>query len=140
VDGQEQCIALLSKTLTEAESRWNVTEKECYAFVYAMKKWEYLLRDAHFTLRTDHRNLTYINESLSPKVRRWKILISEYDFHIEYIPGPDNIVGDALSRLVPRTVATTTDTIAALSTTTVGGAATPVDSVEQTTSHTSRKA
>ena len=44
IDGEEVCIALLSKTLTEAESRWSVTEKECYAFVYAFKKLEYLLR------------------------------------------------------------------------------------------------
>ena len=108
VNGKERCIALLSKTLTEAESRWNTTEKECYAFVYAMKKWEYLLRDTHFTLRTDHRNLTYINQSLSPKVRRWKIMISEYNFSIEYIPGPDNIIGDAMSRLVNKASATAT--------------------------------
>jgi len=64
------------------------------------KKYEYLLRDRYFILRTDHRNLTYLNESASPKVRRWKMLIAEFDFSIEYIKGEDNIVADAQSRLL----------------------------------------
>jgi len=102
VDGVDRPIAFMSHALSEAESRWNTTEKECYAFVYAFKKFEHLIRDIHFTLRTDHRNLTYINDSMSPKVRRWKLLVQEYDFDIEYIPGPDNIIGDALSRLVKK--------------------------------------
>jgi hypothetical protein len=54
VDGRELPIAFMSKTLSETEQKWNVTEKECYAFVYAFKKFEYLLRDIHFVLRTDH--------------------------------------------------------------------------------------
>ena len=102
IDGVECPVAFMSKSLTEAESRWSVTEKECYAFVYMFKKYEYLLRDRHFILRTDHRNLTYLNESASPKVRRWKILISEYDFSIEYIKGEDNVVADAQSRLIEK--------------------------------------
>jgi len=103
VDDVEVPVAFMSKSLTEAESRWSVTEKECYAFVYMFKKYEYLLRDTYFILRTDHRNLTYVNESASPKVRRWKLLISEFDFGIEYLRGEDNIVADAQSRLLART-------------------------------------
>jgi transposase InsO family protein len=100
VDGKEVPIAFMSKSLSDAECRWSVTEKECYAFVYMFKKYEYLLRDRYFILRTDHRNLTYLNESASPKVRRWKMLIAEFDFSIEYIKGEDNIVADAQSRLL----------------------------------------
>jgi len=100
IDGVEVPVAFMSKALSDAETRWSVTEKECYAFVYMFKKYEYLLRDRHFILRTDHRNLTYLNESASPKVRRWKILVQEFDFSIEYIKGEDNIVADATSRLV----------------------------------------
>ena len=111
VDGIEQPIAFMSKALSDAESRWNTTEKECYAFVYAFKKFEHLIRDIHFTLRTDHRNLTYINESISPKVRRWKLLVQENDFDIEFIKGLDNIIGDAFSRLVDKTVPSPTEKI-----------------------------
>ena len=42
-----------------------------------------------------------MNDSLCPKVRRWKLLIQSYDFNtIEYIPGPQNIIADAFSRLL----------------------------------------
>ena len=35
-------------------------------------------------------------------MRRWKLLISEYDFDIEYLKGEDNIVADGQSRLIRR--------------------------------------
>ena len=54
-----------------------------------------------FTLRTNHRNLLYVNTAPNSKVARWKLLIQVYDFDIQYIPGPDNFVADAFSRLVP---------------------------------------
>ena len=62
---------------------------------------EHLLRDIHFTIRTDHRNLTYINTSGSPKVIRWKIAMGEFDFDIEHIRGVDNVAADGFSRLCP---------------------------------------
>ena len=58
-----------------------------------------ILRDARFTLQTDHKNLTYINFEGTAKVRRWKLLIQEYDFSIEFIKGEDNVIADAFSRL-----------------------------------------
>jgi hypothetical protein len=101
IDGKEIPIAFMSKTLSAEEVRWSVIEKECYAIVVAFRKFEYLIRDKHFILRTDHKNLTYVNDPPSPKVRRWKLTLQEYDFSIEHIPGKENIVADAFSRLLP---------------------------------------
>jgi hypothetical protein len=78
-----------------------VPEKECYAIVYALNKLDYLLRDVHFILHTDHVNLTRCYSSGSPKVLRWQILIPGYDKEIRYIKGTDNIVADNLSRFAP---------------------------------------
>jgi len=39
---------------------------------YALKQWDYLLRDNEFVLQTDHKNLVYINYEGTPKVKRWK--------------------------------------------------------------------
>jgi hypothetical protein len=100
VDEKEQPIAFMSKALNERESRWSTPEKECFAIFYSLVKFEYLLRDIHFCIRTDHKNLTYLNESANPKVNRWKIKIQHFNFDIEYIPGPVNIIADSLSRLV----------------------------------------
>lgn len=103
IDGKECPVAFMSKTLSAEEVKWSTIEKECYAIVFSLRKFEYLLRDRPFTLRTDHENLTYINDPPSPKVRRWKIAIQEHDFHIEHIDGEKNIVADGLSRLLPIT-------------------------------------
>jgi hypothetical protein len=101
VDEVDQPVAILSKTLTAAETRWSTIEKEAYAIFYAFRKWEHLVRDIHFTLRTDHKNLTFINIDHREKVRRWKLAIQHYDFDIEHIHGRDNVVADGLSRLCP---------------------------------------
>ena len=101
--GKEKPIAFISKSLTKERLRWSVPEKEAYAIFYAFQKLEYLIRDRYFLLRTDHKNLTYINQESSPKVRRWKLAIQEYNFDIEHIAGEANIVADALSRLCAHT-------------------------------------
>lgn len=101
VNNVERPAAFFSKSLSRERLRWSVPEKEAYAIVYGFSKFEYLLRDRYFILRTDHKNLTYINMEGSPKVKRWKLAIQEYDFDIEHIAGVDNIAADAFSRLCP---------------------------------------
>jgi hypothetical protein len=103
IDGRETPISFLSKTLSRTERKWSTIEKEAYAIFYALSKWEMYLRDTHFTLRTDHANLTYFNTEHKQKVQRWKLAIQQYDFHIEHLAGTDNIVADGLSRFCPYT-------------------------------------
>lgn len=98
-DGKEIPIAFMSKLFNDVQSRWSTIEKECYAIVATITKHEYLLRDRQFILRTDHRNLTYLNDAKSDKVYRWRLEIQSYSFKIEYIQGEKNVVADGLSRL-----------------------------------------
>ena len=100
-DGRELPIAFISKTLTETQRRWHTPQKEAYAIYYAFKELKHLLIGVKFLLRTDHKNLIYINDTMTEMVIRWKIAVQEYDFDIEHIPGVDNIVADGLSRLIP---------------------------------------
>ena len=99
-DGNEKPIAFISKTLTDTQRRWHTPQKEAYAIFYAFKQLDYLIRGVKFTLRTDHKNLIYINDTMTEMVIRWKIAVQDYDFDIEHIPGVDNIVADGLSRLI----------------------------------------
>ena len=101
VDGKEVPIEFLSKAFAKEQTRWSTFEQEAYAIFYALRKWDHLLRDAKFTLQTDHRNLVFINSNGSAKVKRWKLLIQEYDFNIEHIAGVKNVVADTFSRLCP---------------------------------------
>jgi hypothetical protein len=95
---EERPIAFLSKTLNKTQLKWSTYEKEAYAIYHSLMKWEHHLRDVHFTLQTDHKNLTYLNTEVKQKVQRWKLIIQEYDFDVEHIAGKDNVVADGLSR------------------------------------------
>ena len=95
-------VAFISKNLTGAQINWSVKEKECFAIVYALKKFKYLLRGRTFKLFTDHRNLLYLDSESSAKVVHWRLAIQNYDFTLGHIAGEQNIVADQLSRLCPR--------------------------------------
>jgi len=101
VDEVEQPVAFLSRSLKKEQLRWSTPEKECYAIFLSFEKFKHLIQHIKFTLRTDHKNLTYLNLAGSDKVMRWKLLIQQYNFDIEHIPGKDNIVADCMSRLCP---------------------------------------
>jgi transposase InsO family protein len=112
IDGIDYPIAFVSKALTAAQIlKWAANEKEAFAIFFSMMKLDYLIRDTHFILQTDHRNLTFISEGGSPRVRRWKIAVQEFDFDLEYIKGEHNFIADKLSRDIVREG----DTLAAMS-------------------------
>ena len=85
VGGKELPIAFVSHSLSEQEINWSTIEKECYAIVFCLDKLNYVLDGRRFTLKTDHKNLTFLDADKNPKVRRWKIGIQHYDCIIEYI-------------------------------------------------------
>ena len=101
VDGVEYPIAFSSKTFSQDQLKWSVPEKEAFGIYHAIMHFEFHLRDRQFILRTDHKNLTYINESGSPKVIRWKLAIMEFNFKVEYVKGTENLVADYFSRVRP---------------------------------------
>lgn len=98
-DKKDYPIAYISKSLVGSQLNWSTIEKEAYAIIYAIKQFEYLLRGIHFTLLTDHANLTYISDSCSSKVIRWKLAIQDFSFDAKHIKGENNIVADFLSRI-----------------------------------------
>jgi hypothetical protein len=99
IEGKEVPIAFISKTLSKSQRKWSTPEKECFAIYYSLVKLEYLLLDQEFIIHTDHKNLTFLDESANARVNRWKLALQEYKFTIEYIKGADNIVADSFSRL-----------------------------------------
>jgi len=93
-------IAFLSKKMTEAERRYPVHEQELLAILNALKAWRHYLGGRHFTVMTDHQSLQYVETSAmaTPRQVRWAAWLSEFDFHIQYGKGKDNVAADALSR------------------------------------------
>lgn len=97
-EGKEVPIGIMSMTFNTTQKHWSTIEKEAYAIVKALQKFEYILRDVKFTLHTDHANLVYIRDSGSAKVHRWKLQVQEYMFDVQHIAGVLNEVADILSR------------------------------------------
>ncbi len=63
-------IRFISEALHKAQLNWATIEKEAYAIVYTITKFEFLLRDVKFVGETDHKNLTFLKTAQSAKVQR----------------------------------------------------------------------
>ena len=97
-----QPIAYLSKKMLDAETRYPVHEQELLAIIHALGSWRHYLHGVKFTVMTDHQSLRYFKTQpmLSGRQSRWKDVIANFDFDIEYIKGEANPVADGLSRRV----------------------------------------
>lgn len=98
-DGINQPIIFGSKKFTSASSRWDMFCKEAFAQYFGIKSCEYWLRGKIFTLEGDHANLQWIEQSLVPKVIRWRIYMQGFSFKFNHIAGRTNIIADWQSRL-----------------------------------------
>ena len=79
-DGKVRVIRFLSKSLTGSQLNWSTIEKECYGLYWAVKMFEEYLDNRRFILRTDHKNLRYINRTPKGKMLRWKLFLQGFDF------------------------------------------------------------
>ncbi|CAM4688305.1 unnamed protein product [Caretta caretta] len=89
----------LSKKLSERESHWSVSEKECYAIVSMLEKLPPYVWGRRFHLQTDHAALQWLHtvKDNNKKLLRWSLALQDFDFEIQYISGASNKVADALS-------------------------------------------
>ena len=89
------------RQLNSAEQNYTISEKEALALLYAIKKNHAYLHGRQFTVYTDHLPLKSLMTAHDPtgRLARWFLVLQQYDFNIEYLPGEKNLVADALSRL-----------------------------------------
>ena len=80
VDGVSQPIAFVSKSLTSAQLRCSVIQKEAYGIQYSCMYLESLIGDRPFTIRADNRNLLLIKQSSNRMIVRWYMALSEFTF------------------------------------------------------------
>ena len=96
-----QPIAFSSKRFSDPAQKWDAYKREAYAIYHSVHAFSWYLRGKDFLVETDHRNLQWIEASLSPIVCRWRALLQSFDFKIRHIPGRENKVADWLSRPDP---------------------------------------
>lgn len=92
-------IACCSRRITDVETNYAATDKEGLAVVFAMTRLRNYLLGRHFTLLTHCALCTWRTKlPNSPRLCRWALLLSEYDFSIVYINGRLHQDVDCLSR------------------------------------------
>jgi RNase H-like domain found in reverse transcriptase len=89
-------VALYSRKLNPAQTRYTITERELLSIVETLKEFRNILLGQQIIVHTDHANLTYKNFN-SDRVMRWRLFIEEYSPDLQYVKGENNVVADALS-------------------------------------------
>ena len=99
-DNNIRPVTYFSDTFTAHNKSLCATEKEAYAILKSIQRFDYYLRGT-CTLRSNHKPLEpFLNRGKKiPKLDRWVILLQEYDITFAHIRGKDNILADAISRL-----------------------------------------
>lgn len=94
-------VQFMSKTLTEAQVRYAMIEKELLAIIVGVETFRHFLYGKEFLIVTDHKPLLYIMNHKNPNSRlfRWKLTLQEYQFKVTHIKGQLNVVAVALSRI-----------------------------------------
>lgn len=98
-----QPLAFFSKKLSPTETRYGAYDRELLAIYLAIKHFRHMVEARIFSIYTDHKPLTFAfqqkPEKCSPRQFRHLDFISQFSTDIRYVPGDQNIVADALSRI-----------------------------------------
>ena len=100
--GKLHTIEFASKSLSNAQRKQAIPVLECYAIVWALKKFRCYVHGVHVDIYTDHYGLQYMKKKKDPpaQIQRWWWDIADYDFDIYYKQGKN--IADPLSRLMPQ--------------------------------------
>ncbi|XP_074298882.1 uncharacterized protein LOC141629851 [Silene latifolia] len=95
-------IHYASMTLNKAQRNFTTTEKELLAIVFALEKFRSYLLGTKVVVFSDHAALRHLmaKKESKPRLIRWILLLSEFDFEVKDKKGAENVVADHLSRLV----------------------------------------
>lgn len=96
-------IECASKALGPAQSKQSIPALECYAIMWALKKFRPYVQGNKFLVVTDHYGLKFLQSKERPSatLQRWWWELYDFDFEVVYRKGENNIA-DPLSRLIPK--------------------------------------
>jgi hypothetical protein len=100
---EEKPVAFVSRSLSEAESRYHPLELECLAVLFGCAKFDhYIYGKPDVTVLSDHQPLETIFKKTMDKsplrLKRMLLSLQRYGIYIEYQKGTDQVLADTLSR------------------------------------------
>lgn len=107
-------ITFISRSLSKTEESYAANEREMLAIIWSLDSLRnYLYGRAKVIIYTDHQPLTHAlsNKNNNSKMKRWKAILEEYNYELQYKPGRSNVVADALSRPPTTEINTLTATL-----------------------------
>ena len=101
--GERQLVSYISRSMTDTEKRYFQIEREALALIWAADKFFNYITGLDFIFETDHKPLVQLLQSkpidgLSLRIQRFRLRMMRYNYEIQYFPGKDLVVADALSR------------------------------------------
>ncbi|XP_046417438.1 uncharacterized protein K02A2.6-like [Neodiprion fabricii] len=104
-DQRQKAIAFSSKTLNKTQRHYAQLDREVLALVQAVKHFHQYIAGRSFKLITDHKPLLGIFDNkkknpdmISPKLNRYEMIPSAYDYDLIYLPAKKHGNADILSR------------------------------------------
>ena len=104
-DGSIRSFRHLSRTALDNERQWSISELECTAIVWAIKRNRQIFYGIAFEVETDHKplqNLASMSDK-SNRVQRWFNFLSAYTFTLKHRSKNVNANADVLSFPLPAT-------------------------------------
>lgn len=97
-DGEKRPVEFFSKVLTATERKWPTRDKEAFAIITGVQKFDRFIRGRSTLVNTDHQSLKWLFEATKGRIARWACLLSEYTLKVQHIKGSDNVAADFLTR------------------------------------------
>ena len=97
-DGRVFPVELSSHTLSKPQRKWPIREKEAYAIVWSLERFEEYLRGRTVRVHTDHQSLKWFLSCKKGKLARWAQKLAEFDLDIYHKKGSELVHVDCFSR------------------------------------------
>ena len=100
---KERVLSFASKRLKDAERNYSAYKLELFGLLTAVQHFHYFLIDKPFIVRSDHKALKWLTQTVNKKLpcplSRWQeTLMTDYEFEFQWVPGTHMKGPDALSR------------------------------------------
>ena len=95
-------ICYVSGQFRGCQLNWAALTKEAYETYMSVRRLSFYVTDAEVTIRSDHLPLKkFLNkQTMNSKVNNWAVELEQFQLHLEWIPGSQNLLADSLSHLL----------------------------------------